>query len=79
MIRILFFAIASFISVFSYAAEYNSQTKIIDLKHGYQLGDLIVVKDQIRSKKPFVETPKLIVKKLTNLKKFIFFISTILF
>lgn len=67
MIRIMFFVITSFISFFSYAAEYNSQTNIINLKHGYQLGDLIVVKDQISSKKPFVETPKLIVKKIPGI------------
>ena len=59
MIRILFFVITSFISFFSYAAEYNSQTNIIDLKHGYQLGDLIVVKDQISSKKTVCGDPKI--------------------
>ena len=47
MIRILFFAITSFITFLAYATEYNSQSNVIDLKYGYQLGDLIVVKDQI--------------------------------
>lgn len=67
MIRILFFAITSFITFLAYATEYKSQSNVIDLKYGYQLGDLIVVKDQISTKKPFLETPKLIVKKIPGI------------
>ena len=60
MIRILLFIITSFICIHAYATEYNAESNIINLKHGYQLGDLLVVEDQITIKEPFLGTPKLL-------------------
>ena len=52
MIRILIFFFTASISTIAFAVEYNSESNISNYKHGFQLGDLIVVKDQITSKEP---------------------------
>ena len=68
MIRILLFIITSFICIHAYATEYNAESIIINLKHGYQLGDLLVVEDQITIKEPFLGTPKLLTKKTSGIR-----------
>ncbi|MBT5411520.1 MAG: hypothetical protein HOK74_05695 [Nitrosomonadales bacterium] len=68
MIRILIFVITTTISIFAFAVEYNSESNISNFKHGFQLGDLIVVEDQISTKKPFLDAPKLLVKKNVGIR-----------
>ena len=68
MIRILIFVITTTISIFAFAVEYNSESNISNFKHGFQLGDLIVVEDQISTKKPFLDAPKLLVKKTVGIR-----------
>ena len=68
MIRILIFFFTASISTIAFAVEYNSESNISNFKHGFQLGDLIVVEDQISTKKPFLDAPKLLVKKNVGIR-----------
>jgi len=50
------------------AENYLTQNKVVDVKYGYKLGDLIVIQDKIISNKKFIKIPELIVKKNKDLK-----------
>ena len=68
MIRILIFFFTASISTFAFAAEYNFESNISNFKHGFQLGDLILVEDKITTKEPFSDAPKLLVKKNVGIR-----------
>ena len=68
MIRKLFFVFVLFISTYANTTEYNSKSAIINIKHGYQLGDLIVVEDQISANVPFQVEPKLLTTKNSEIR-----------
>ena len=68
MIRKLFFIILLFISTYGNVTEYNLKNNIINIKHGYQLGDLIVVEDQITANAPFQVEPKLLTTKNSGIR-----------
>ena len=48
------------------AGQFVPSNKIINIKYGYKLGDLIIVQDKIISNKKFIVTPELTVKKNKN-------------
>ena len=50
------------------AENYLTQNKVVDVKYGYKLGDLIVIQDKIISNQKFIKIPELIVKKNKDLK-----------
>ena len=68
MIRKLFFVFVLFISTYANTTEYNSKSAIINIKHGYQLGDLIIVEDQITANVPFQVEPKLLTTKNSGIR-----------
>lgn len=68
MIHKLFFITTLLISAYVNSAEYNLESAIINLKHGYQVGDLIVVEDQITANAPFLIDPKLLSIKNSEIR-----------
>ena len=48
------------------AEQFIPSNKIINIKYGYKLGDLIIIEDKIISNKKFIIAPELIVKKNKN-------------
>ena len=68
MSRKLFFLTLLFASIFANGTEYDSESTIINIKHGYQLGDLLVVEDQITTNVPFVKNPQLMTAKNSGLR-----------
>ena len=68
MIRKLFFVFVLLFSTYANTTEYNSKSAIINIKHGYQLGDLIIVEDQITANVPFQVEPKLLTIKNSEIR-----------
>lgn len=68
MIYRLFFIFTLLISTYAFAEEYKSESTIINIKHVYQLGDLIIVEDQITANTPFVIEPKLLSTKNSEIR-----------
>ena len=68
MKKIFLFYSLLLITFFSSAANYEKNNSIINIKYGFQIGDLIVVQDKIITDKKFMQTPELIIKKNKDLK-----------
>ena len=68
MIHKLFFFTALLLTTYANPTEYHSNSTIINIKHGYQLGDLIVVEDQITANAPFQVDPKLLTTKNSEIR-----------
>lgn len=64
----IFFIVLLLLGAHTNAKEYDLESSIINLKHGYQVGDLIIVEDQITSKVPFVVAPELRIAKTVGLR-----------
>ena len=68
MKKILFFTFILFFHTLVFSKNYETETNIINLKYGFQLGDLIVIEDKIISDQKFSKAPKLIIKKDIHLQ-----------
>ena len=52
----------------AFSKDYKTETNIVNLTYGFQLGDLIVIEDKIISDEKFIKVPKLENKKIKNLR-----------
>ena len=68
MKKILFFTFILFFHTLVFAKNYETETNILNLIYGFQLGDLIIIEDKIISDQKFSKIPKLIIEKNINLK-----------
>ena len=68
MKKVLFFTFILFFHTLVFAKNYKTETNIVNLSYGFQLGDLIVIEDIIISDLKFSKAPKLIIEKNINLK-----------
>jgi len=68
MKKILFFTFILFFQTLVHSKSYETETNIVNLKYGFQLGDLIVIEDKIISDQKFSEIPKLTIEKNINLQ-----------
>ena len=68
MKKILFFTFILFFHTLVFPKNYETETNILNLTYGFQLGDLIVIEDKIISDQKFSQVPKLIIKKNINLQ-----------
>ena len=68
MKKILFFTFILFFHTLVFSNNYKTETNIVNLAYGFQLGDLIVIEDKIISDQKFSKIPKLIIEKNINLK-----------
>ena len=68
MKKILFFTFILFFHTLVFSKNYETETNIINLKYGFQLGDLIVIEDKIISDQKFSKAPRLIIKKDIHLQ-----------
>ena len=68
MKKIIFFTFILFFHTLVFSKNYETETNIINLKYGFQLGDLIVIEDKIISDEKFSKVPKLIIEKSINLQ-----------
>ena len=68
MKKILFFTFILFFHTLVFAKNYKTETNIVNLSYGFQLGDLIVIEDIIISDLKFSKAPKLIIEKNINLQ-----------
>jgi hypothetical protein len=68
MKKILFFTFILFFHTLVFAKNYETETNILNLTYGFQLGDLIIIEDKIISDQKFSKIPKLIIEKNINLK-----------
>ena len=57
-----------FINTNAFSNNYKTDNNIINLKYGFQLGDLIIIEDKIISDKKFSKIPELITEKKINIK-----------
>jgi len=68
MKKVLFFTFILFFHTLVFSKNYKTETNIVNLTYGFQLGDLIVIEDKIISDQKFSEVPKLVIKKNINLQ-----------
>ena len=68
MKKILFFTFILFFHTLVFPKNYETETNILNLTYGFQLGDLIIIEDKIISDQKFSKVPKLIIKKNVNLQ-----------
>ena len=68
MKKILFFTFILFFHTLVFSKNYETETNILNLTYGFQLGDLIIIEDKIISDQKFSKIPKLIIEKNINLK-----------
>ena len=68
MKKILFFTFILFFHTLVFSKNYETETKILNLTYGFQLGDLIIIEDKIISDQKFSKVPKLIIEKNINLQ-----------
>ena len=68
MKKIFLFCSLILIAFIASAANYEKSNSIVNIKYGFQLGDLIVVQDKIIIDKKFIQTPELIIIKNKDLK-----------
>ena len=68
MKKVLFFTFILFFQTLVHSKSYETETNIVNLKYGFQLGDLIVIEDKIISDQKFSEIPKLTIEKNINLQ-----------
>ena len=68
MKKVLFFTFILFFHTLVFSKNYKTETNIVNLAYGFQLGDLIVVEDKIISDQKFSKVPKLIIEKHINLQ-----------
>ena len=64
------FILITFLTVLNTKAteNYLTQNKVVNVKYGYELGDLIIIQDKIILNKKFIKIPELIVNKNKDLK-----------
>ena len=68
MKKILFFTFILFFHTLVFSKNYETETNILNLAYGFQLGDLIIIEDKIISDQKFSKVPKLIIEKNVNLQ-----------
>ena len=68
MNKILLFSFLLLMNSLVYSEEYETNNKIINIKYGFQLGDLIIIEDKIISNKNYLQSPKLVIQKNKHLK-----------
>ena len=68
MKKILFFTFILFFHTLVFSKNYETETNILNLTYGFQLGDLIIIEDKIISDQKFSKVPKLIIEKNINLQ-----------
>ena len=68
MKKVLFFTFILFFHTLVFSKNYKTETNIVNLTYGFQLGDLIVIEDKIISNEKFSKVPKLIIEKNINLQ-----------
>jgi hypothetical protein len=68
MKKVLFFTFILFFHTLVFSKNYKTETYIVNLAYGFQLGDLIVIEDKIISDQKFSKVPKLIIEKHINLQ-----------
>ena len=68
MKKVLFFTFILFFHTLVFSKNYKTETNIVNLAYGFQLGDLIVIEDKIISDQKFSKVPKLIIEKHINLQ-----------
>ena len=68
MKKVLFFTFILFFHTIIFSKNYKTETNIVNLTYGFQLGDLIVIEDKIISDQEFSKVPKLIIEKNINLQ-----------
>ena len=68
MKKILFFTLILFFHTLVFSKNYETETNILNLTYGFQLGDLIIIEDKIISDQKFSKVPKLIIEKNINLQ-----------
>ena len=66
MKKVLFFTFILFFHTLIFSKNYKTETNIVNLTYGFQLGDLIVIEDKIISDQKFSQVPKLIIEKNIN-------------
>ena len=68
MKKVLFFTFILFFHTLVFSKNYKTESNILNLTYGFQLGDLIVIEDKIISDEKFSKVPKLIIQKNVNLQ-----------
>jgi len=68
MKKVLFFTFILFFHTLVFSKNYTTETNIVNLAYGFQLGDLIVIEDKIISDQKFSKVPQLIIEKNINLQ-----------
>ena len=68
MKKILFFTFILLFHTLVFSKNYETETNILNLTYGFQLGDLIIIEDKIISDQKFSKVPKLIIEKNINLQ-----------
>ena len=68
MKKVLFFTFILFFHTLVFSKNFKTETNIVNLAYGFQLGDLIVIEDKIISNQKFSKVPKLIMEKHINLR-----------
>jgi len=68
MKKVLFFTFILLFHTLVFSKNYKTETNIVNLTYGFQLGDLIVIEDKIISNEKFSKVPKLIIEKNINLQ-----------
>ena len=58
MKKVLFFTFILFFHTLVFSKNYKTETNIVNLTYGFQLGDLIVIEDKIISNEKFSKVPK---------------------
>ena len=68
MKKVLFFTFILFFHTLVFSKNYKTETNIVNLTYGFELGDLIIIEDKIISNEKFSKVPKLIIEKNINLQ-----------
>ena len=68
MMRIIFTIFITLMSTHVFSSDFEFKNNIIDGKHGYQVGDLLILKNTIISKEKFLELPALIDEKKPGIR-----------
>ena len=68
MKKVLFFTFILFFHTLVFSKSFKTESNIVNLTYGFQLGDLIIIEDKIISNEKFSKVPKLLIEKNINLQ-----------